>query len=157
MEAVISKNGVVDSYLNGIDSIGHFSLSDELEPEVRALAIQHTLVAGEAVHIARAMLDTVVEFDGDGLEELRIVKEEDGALTVYPVPANDLLYVSNLSVAQGTIQVYDLTGRVVLSHHFSTESQPHHIEISTIESGVYLLIVLDQAGKQAGKASFSKQ
>ena len=36
-----------------IDSIGHFTLSEELEPEVRTLAEQHTLIAGEAVHIAR--------------------------------------------------------------------------------------------------------
>jgi len=67
------------------------------------------------------------------------------------------LYVSNLSVDQGTILVYDLTGRVVLSRYFSTESYTHHIEISSIESGVYLLVVLDHVGKQVGKTSFIKQ
>ncbi|MEZ5053144.1 MAG: T9SS type A sorting domain-containing protein [Chitinophagales bacterium] len=92
-----------------------------------------------------------------GIEELRLVKEEDEALTVYPVPANDLLYVSNLSVDQGTMLVYDLSGRIVLSYHFSTDNPVHHIALSSIESGVYLLVVLDQTGKQVGETSFSKQ
>ena len=148
---------VLDTYLIGIDSTGHFTLSEELEPEVRSLAEQHTLIAGEAVHIARAMLDTVVEFDGEGIEELRLVKEEDEALTVYPVPANDLLYVSNLSVDQGTMLVYDLSGRIVLSYHFSTDNPVHHLALRSIESGVYLLVVLDQTGKQVGETSFSKK
>ena len=136
---------------------GHFTLSEELEPEIRSLAEQHTLVAGEAVHIARAMLDTVVEFDGEGLEELRFINEEDEALTVYPVPANDLLYVSILSVDQGTMLVYDLSGRIVLSYHFSTDNPVHHLALRSIESGVYLLVVLDQTGKQVGETSFSKK
>ena len=49
------------------------------------------------------MLDTVVEFDGEGLKNCVLVKEEDEALTVYPVWPNDLLYVSNLSGDQGTM------------------------------------------------------
>jgi len=148
---------VLDTYLNGIDSIGHFTLSEELEPEVRTLAEQHTLVAGEAVHIARAMLDTVVEFDGDGLEELRLIKQEDVALTVYPVPANDMLSVSNLPTEQGTLQVYDLTGRIVISRNFSTENQQYSLDLAVLEDGIFLLVVLDLAGEQVGRVLFTKQ
>lgn len=136
---------------------GHFTLSEELEPEVRTLAEQHTLVAGEAVHIARAMLDTVVEFDGDGLEELRLIKQEDVALTVYPVPANDMLSVSNLPTEQGTLQVYDLTGRIVISRNFSTENQQYSLDLAVLEDGIFLLVVLDLAGEQVGRVLFTKQ
>ena len=157
MEAVFNKIGVVDTYLNGFDSIGHFTLWEELEPEVRSLAEQHTLVAGESVHIARAMLDTVVEFDGDGLEELRLIKQEDVALTVYPVPANDMLSVSNLPTEQGTLQVYDLTGRIVISRNFSTENQQYSLDLAVLEDGIFLLVVLDLAGEQVGRVLFTKQ
>ena len=68
-----------------------------------------------------------------------------------------MLSVSNLPTEQGTLQVYDLTGRIVISRNFSTENQQYSLDLAVLEDGIFLLVVLDLAGEQVGRVLFTKQ
>lgn len=138
MEAVFSKNGVVDTYLNGIDSNGHFTLFEAIEPEVRALAEQHTLVAGEAVHIAKVMLDTVVEFDS--IEpEFKIQGDSPEIFSLYPNPAKEQILLSGKLLSGDEIRMWTLEGTLLQTIVVRDETTQQNISLLNIQTGTYLL------------------
>ena len=67
-----------------------------------------------------------------------------------------MLSVSNLLQNKGTLQVYDLTGRIIISRNFSAENQ-QWFRSCCLEDGIFLLVVLDLAGEQVGRVLFTKQ
>jgi len=61
--------------------------------------------------------------------------------TIYPNPARDLLTIENPDAKDFIIQIFDLSGKIVLVKRINSTSI---IDISYIEPGIYLLKIIDE-------------
>ena len=52
---------------------------------------------------------------------------------VFPNPTNDLLYIDYSNITQGTIEILDLAGRVLMK-----QTLKHSLDIHALESGIYM-------------------
>jgi len=74
-------------------------------------------------------------------------------LSVYPVPANDYLYVNSTGSAQlknTEIKMYDMTGRLVYRHLLNDTGQAR-FDISSLASGTYMLEAVSSGFSQRCK------
>lgn len=66
------------------------------------------------------------------------------AVTVFPNPANHILYINNQGQVPFTkLSVIDLSGRIVLNMNYTST-----VDISSLSGGMYILQVQDAVGKQ---------
>ncbi len=81
------------------------------------------------------------------------VKASGKQLSIFPNPANDRLNIaSDRFDTEGSLEIYDLAGRLVLSNKM-TASQ---LDISRLNAGLYQLRLLDKTGAVVNQARFSK-
>lgn len=72
-----------------------------------------------------------------GTEEM-----ENGELSVYPNPVSDVLTIQNLNVpGNGTIEVLDVQGKVILSTPVTKTFGNVELDLSNVENGVYFVRV----------------
>ncbi|MBP5495577.1 MAG: T9SS type A sorting domain-containing protein, partial [Bacteroidales bacterium] len=71
----------------------------------------------------------------------------DAALTVYPNPTDDLLYIELSGAGIANIALYDLQGRAVYSQN-SSNSPTATLNMHNIPAGVYVLHVTDKDGRE---------
>lgn len=74
----------------------------------------------------------------------------DAALTVYPNPTDELLYIELSGAGIATVALYDLQGRVVMGTHTGAPQQGGTATMSmrNVPAGVYVLRVTDADGKE---------
>lgn len=100
-------------------------------------------IGGEAVYIARAILNyeptTRNKQDFDILAKLSI----NDNIQWYPNPAIDILNIASLETfATGSkIELYDITGRMVLSTVIDSESNILTISLKELKQGLYLCVI----------------
>jgi hypothetical protein len=71
-----------------------------------------------------------------------LTEEAENALAVYPNPVVDVLTVQNISIeGNAVIEVLDIEGRVIISNQVANVFGNYEIDMSNIESGVYLVKV----------------
>lgn len=68
-------------------------------------------------------------------------------ITVFPVPASDILHVSNDSDSDYTVRMLDVHGNVVLRNTRLPSSGQLRIATEAYVAGVYIVIVQDERGK----------
>lgn len=64
---------------------------------------------------------------------------------LYPNPANDIVYVNGLPQGNSEAYVYSFEGRLILSCSLTPEA--NSINLSSLKSGIYILILDNQAIK----------
>lgn len=64
---------------------------------------------------------------------------------IYPNPTSGLFSIANLPI-NSTIQIFDITGRVVFQDVSSKEAHNHIVNINNFKNGVYLLKLTDDKG-----------
>lgn len=75
----------------------------------------------------------------------------DKGLYVYPNPAEDIIYISQLN-STDVVKIYNLTGQEVLSFSPASEiTGSHPINIESLNTGTYILCIYDSNYKMAGK------
>jgi len=67
------------------------------------------------------------------------IKSYSSALRLYPNPANNELRVKSEELRDGVIEIFDVYGKKILSHHLIPSSSHHTIDISSLSSGVYFV------------------
>ena len=74
----------------------------------------------------------------------------DAALTVYPNPTDDLLYIELSGAGIASVALYDLQGRVVTGTHTGAPQQGGTATMSmrNVPAGIYVLRVTDVDGKE---------
>jgi hypothetical protein len=76
---------------------------------------------------------------------IRNTVEEDMALSVYPNPAQDVMTLTFFSAAAAdyTVELFDISGRVVLSdkYHSTEGMNSNEIQLQDVSNGVYTLVV----------------
>ncbi|MDD3124106.1 MAG: T9SS type A sorting domain-containing protein [Candidatus Izemoplasmatales bacterium] len=72
----------------------------------------------------------------------------DNQLSVYPNPAKDMLYISNLA-DNSIITISDITGKQLVA--YSTNTGKDGVSISGLSTGLYIMTVRDAAGVHTAK------
>ncbi|MCL2168061.1 MAG: C25 family cysteine peptidase [Lentimicrobiaceae bacterium] len=70
---------------------------------------------------------------------------------IYPNPANNELRVTSYELQITSIEIYDVYGRNVSSHHLIASSPHHLINISHLQSGIYFVKIYSETGDVAVK------
>jgi len=104
---------------------------------------------GNSTFLARAILDTLVQFSDANLKIDNFGDSKNESLTdtlifkVYPIPANDLIYFYPNLVIQSNIQVsiIDALGKHVLKVDLKND---YSVGISKLSSGIYTYSLLEE-------------
>ncbi len=64
-------------------------------------------------------------------------------LVIYPIPADNLLYLKNSNMNTHTIEILSLSGNILLTHQIDDASQWSSVNVSELSSGMYFLKVSD--------------
>ncbi len=75
-------------------------------------------------------------------------------LSIYPNPANDVLYLKANGTDISKVQMFDLVGKEVYSNNNSTANLT--INLSNVAGGIYILKVLTSEGEYTSKISVKK-
>ena len=92
------------------------------------------------------MVDKDGSFAYSKVLNLRATK--GGAVTLFPNPAREALYVQLPADAQALIKVYAVDGRTVMTHSANTASGPVKLDIGNLHAGSYFLVV-DQGSERS--------
>lgn len=77
---------------------------------------------------------------------------KDLQFDVYPNPASNIVHVEVKT--NGTMELHDVTGRLLLSEHLSAGANT--VDINKLQNGIYLLKVLDSDGSYKGTMKLLK-
>ncbi len=117
--------------------------STELIDELYSIADMAPNVGGEAVHIARAILnyEPTKLIKQDVILPLKITTNDN--IQFYPNPANDILNIlSTESFVLGSkIELFDITGRMIYSSTINSESNNTSISLKEVKQGLYLCLI----------------
>jgi len=93
----------------------------------------------------------------DGATELsyiitinRSVNVKDSNLSkiyLYPSPTTGQLSIVNCQLSINKVEIFDIYGRILSSHHLITSSSHHQIDISHLHPGVYFLKIATEKGE----------
>jgi bacillolysin len=73
---------------------------------------------------------------------LTLEEENNSGFSIYPNPSKDLIYVSNAKNFSGTIEIQDMTGRIIYSNKIT--SSQLQISLNEFADGTYVFIVKDE-------------
>jgi hypothetical protein len=169
----IVDSGLAEQNLKIVNSIyisknasGDYMLTPQEKNTLYNIATQIPLNGGfEAVYRARAMLPLLWEDDqtqSNGLKinlnEIQVTEEKLGDLiSLYPNPANEILFIEKSYETNGTVTMYDLTGRIVKTISLNTTDTKLSVDVNELSKGMYLYeLNVDGEIKQAGKFSILK-
>ncbi len=127
-------------FLNHLNDVGIFEINDEILPEIRSIAVLNGWDYGRGVYMARALMDTTIEFNMPEEEEkLGIHARQD--IVVNPNPAYEFITLQFTNTKPVTdltsVEIFGLSG-VVLKKVYTTNNI---IDVSSLPNGIYLLKV----------------
>jgi hypothetical protein len=64
-----------------------------------------------------------------------------------PNPTTGELTINNEQLTINNIEIYDVYGKKLSSNHLITSSSNHHINISHLQSGIYFVKIITEAGE----------
>jgi len=100
-------------------------------------------IGGEAVHIARAILNYEPTLLNKQEIVLPIKLKTNENIQWYPNPANDVINILSTEnfVSGSKIEIYDITGRLIFSSLINSESNSAIISLKEVEQGLYLCVI----------------
>jgi hypothetical protein len=123
-------------------AIGVKSFSSADSNSLNFIAHQNSLVGGEAVLTARAMLGLVI-IDPNIAQNSQKLKQNltVNQLSVSPNPVTDKITVKFDIATENTciFELYDIMGRLVFSKLIQPNTLTEIIDISNLQNGVYLI------------------
>ncbi|MCL2245686.1 MAG: C25 family cysteine peptidase [Lentimicrobiaceae bacterium] len=88
-----------------------------------------------------------VYFGYVGLNE----NDKTSACTVYPNPTNGELRITNHEFGITDVEIFDIYGKQLSSHHFIPQASHHLINISHFQAGIYFLKIITEKGIEVQK------
>lgn len=144
---------VYEIYLSNLNENNQLQLSDEARQQLLEIS---TLPADEtsyAIHIAQAMLDTLME--NEFIDEEERIVDFINDFFVYPNPATKSITLKFESIFSGIITLYNITSIKLYTTTVNEETE-RTIDISLLKQGLFLLEVESFTG-EIKKAKFVKQ
>lgn len=71
--------------------------------------------------------------------------DDDNSVLIYPNPVDDILTIKSAIDINGSVRITDISGRVVIVTSLSG-GQESHIDVSSLETGIYLLSYRNDVG-----------
>lgn len=125
LDTILAENG-----LNIGDSIA-------LQWTVVALEPEDTLLANQTNQI------TLIRTKNTGMSQYDLSK----MVNIYPNPASQFVKVeTNKLFGDGTIELVDLTGRVIISSTFYNQQNNTELNLTEVKKGMYIIRVTSQVG-----------
>ncbi len=129
-------------YLNNV--VKEIQPSTELIDELYTIADMAPNIGGEAVYIARAILnyDPELMHRDNIIIPLKTAPDKEN-IQYYPNPASDVLTVVSTGnfAPNSKIELYDITGRLVFGAAINSESSNTSISLKDIKQGLYLCVI----------------
>jgi hypothetical protein len=91
-------------------------------------------VSDTSNHVAES-----VELGVKGVKEL-------GGVRLFPNPTTGELQVTSYELQVTSIEIFDVYGRQLSSHHLITPSSHHKINISELQAGIYFVRITTEKG-----------
>lgn len=89
---------------------------------------------------------------------LRLAEEEEvfersplKELKIYPNPSNGLLYIEIAENKNVQVQLFDLSGKLILAQNITNTAKHQEIDISNVTNGVYIIHVTNGNESLHGK------
>lgn len=73
------------------------------------------------------------------------------ALSIFPNPANDMLYFKSETTSPYTVSIYDITGKLIIQ-----QTSPEKIDVSKWPAGVYCYKIKDKENYNCGRLIISR-
>jgi len=80
------------------------------------------------------------------LVPLKVIDLEKSDIRIYPNPTTGELTITNYELRITGVEVFDVYGRKLSSHHLITSSPHHLINISHLQSGIYFIKITTETG-----------
>lgn len=61
------------------------------------------------------------------------------SVKIFPNPVNNVVYFDNEKVKLNSIEIYSITGKMVLKTNFNSFKKEQKIDVSKLKSGLYFL------------------
>lgn len=131
---------VLATYIEAIDTSGKVNLSNQDSIDLLNIAMQQAFDGGIAVHIARGLLDTIIN-NPTGIQENKLL--ETNETFVYPNPASNWLNIGNWPENEiGVITFNNLLGQTIFTQQLNCiENTPCAIHVGNLPSGFYTFVI----------------
>ena len=146
---ILEPINAMETYRKFVNDIYLNYVAKEVQPSANVISELYTIadmapnIGGEAVYIARAILN----YNPESLHRDNIVVPinitANNNYQYYPNPATDVLNISsvNLFVLGSKIELYDITGRKIYSAVINTESNTTSLNLKEVKQGLYLCVI----------------
>lgn len=81
------------------------------------------------------------------LTTLEIQAQHKNKLSAFPIPTSKHLNIMNPGNGGNNVQIYDVSGKMVLHKSFSSGEKNISIDVESLKAGVYLYTIGDQSSK----------
>lgn len=131
---------VLSIYSSAIDTSGKVILSNQDSIDLLNIGMQEAFDAGIAVHIARGLLDTIINNPTD-MQENKLM--ETNETFVYPNPAINWLNIGNWPENEiGVITFNNMLGQTIFTQQLDcNENTPCAIYIENLPMGCYTFVI----------------
>jgi len=97
----------------------------------------------ESIRFGPLTTDDVGPFAGDTTATSVSTDYQRNEVLIYPVPANNVLYLSNINPNIKKVEIINASGKVFLARKFESFTEESYFDVSRFENGVYFIKVFD--------------
>lgn len=80
-------------------------------------------------------------------ENLSVIENESSNINIYPNPVNEILTIKGLEQNKVSIQIFDVSGKLVYHNKLNVNQNKIEIPVSHLEKGIYFIKIFNQFGK----------
>ncbi len=129
-------------YLNSVTDDGSLVINDTDYAALNEIAMLDGGENGFGIYNARGMTGTeIYSFEEEEEDERSI--QGINSVKIYPNPSSNYIYITNINTFDNIVQIIlnDISGSEILST--SNKDQDCRIDVTHLESGIYLLKILN--------------
>jgi gingipain R len=147
LEIISNTNGAFVSITQNNVTIGTGQIVNNLA------TIQVPTLSSTDVLKVTISKENTIPYRGEVAVNALGLTEFEKQLVVYPNPASDVLYISNsgISIADATIQIFDMNGRIIFKESNVNVFTNYSIPVATLASGLYLIDINDGSNRKVQK------
>lgn len=122
-----------------------FRIKDFVEPSANMQLIIRTADQSSSGHFVEGGLDLFNVIDTAKFNSVDYFQNSEFSFSIYPNPSNGIFRIqSSIMNFDGTIEITDLAGKIILSHNYIGELNELKMDASKLSKGIYLIRLISQ-------------